>query len=162
MKIFLFTLLLFAQQATGTMLSLHVLDADQKAISGVEIKLVLYTQQGQEVTPWFEESCQTDLDGACLFEIENPPPDGGILRGTLKIGDFGVRDVIWPGGLLELTIPTDQIGVGREAAPYEFQEEDGGVAIVQRSGLPLYALLVLLLLAGLLWYFYQQSRKEHL
>jgi hypothetical protein len=162
MKTLFLTLILFIQQATGTALSLRVLDADQKAISGVEIKLVLYTQQGQEVTPWFEESCETDLDGACLFEIESPPPDGGILRGTLKVGDFGVRDLTWPGGLLELTIPTDQIGSGREAVPYEFQAEDGGVDVVQGKGLPLYALLILLLLTGLLWYFYQQSRKEHL
>ena len=88
MKIFLFTLLLFAQQATGTALSLRVLDADHDPISGVEIKLVLYIYEGQEATPWFEARCETDLDGACAFEIENAPPDGGILRGTVQVGDL--------------------------------------------------------------------------
>jgi hypothetical protein len=162
MKTLFLTLILFAQQATGTLLSLHVLDADQEALIDITTSLTLYTQQGQKAVVWFEESCQTDLDGACVFEIESPPPDGGILRGTLKIGDFGVRDVTWPGGPLKLTIPTEQIGVGREAAPYEFQAEDGGVAVVQGKNLPLYALLILLLLAGLLYFVYQKSRKEHL
>ncbi len=162
MKTFLLTLMLFTQQATDTMLSLRLLDSDQEAISGVTTTLTLYTYQDQKAKVWFEESCQTDLDGACLFEIESAPPDGGILRGTLKVGDFGVRDVIWPGGLLKLTIPTDQIGIGREAAPYEFQAEDGGVAVVQGKGLPLYALLILLLLTGLLWFVYQRSQKEYL
>lgn len=162
MKTLLLTLILFAQQATGTMLSLCVLDADQEPLSDITISLTLYTYEGQEANVWFEERCKTDLDGACVFEIENAPPDGGILRGTLLVENYGLRDVIWPGGLLELTIPTDQIGSGREAAPYEFQEEDGGVEVVQGKGLPLYGLLVLVLLIGLNLFFYQQSQKEHL
>lgn len=160
MKTLLFSLILFAQHATGTMLSLRVLDADQEPISGVEISLALYIYEGQEAILWFEENCQTDADGHCLFQIESTPPDGGFLRGTLQVGDFGLRDVIWPGGELKLTVPTDQIGFGQEAVPYEFQPEDGGVEIVQRDGLPLYALLLFFLLCGLVGFFYQQSRKE--
>jgi hypothetical protein len=161
MKALLFSLVLLAQQATGTMLSLHVLDANQEPISGMEIKLELYTYAGQEANIWFEENCQTDINGACKFEIESAPSDGGFLRGTLQVGDFGLRDVIWPGGELKLTIPTDQIGIGQEAAPYEFQQKDGGVEIIKNDGLPLYRLLLFLLLCGLVWFFYQKSLKEH-
>jgi hypothetical protein len=161
MKAFLFTLILFTQQATGTMLSLRVLDADQEPISGMRIKLELYTYEGQEAHIWFEENCQTDVNGHCLFQIESAAPDGDFLRGTLQVGNFGLRDVIWPGGELKLTIPTDQIGFGQEAAPYEFQEKDGGVETIQSNRLPLYSLLVALLLGGLVFAMYRQAQKEH-
>ena len=161
MKALFLTLILFAQQTTGTILSLRVLDANQEPISSMEIKLELYTYDGQEAKVWLEDSCLTDLDGRCEFPIESAPPDGGFLRGALSIGDVGVRDVIWPGGELKLTIPIDQIRFGREAAPYEFQKEDGGVQVTQSGGLPLYALLVLLLLGGLIFFVFQQARKEH-
>jgi hypothetical protein len=161
LKTLIFSLILLAQQTTGASLALRVLDANQEPISGMEITLALYTYEGQEATIWFEDHCQTDSDGRCLFQIENAPPDGGFLRGTLQIGDFGLRDVTWPGGELKLTVPTDQIGFGREAVPYEFQKKDGGVETVQSDRLPLYTLLVAVLLAGLVFVVYREAQKEH-
>jgi hypothetical protein len=47
-------------------------------------------------------------------------------------------------------IPLEQIGFGREAAPYEFQAEDGGVT-VRKRGFPLYVVLMVLLLVLIFW-----------
>ncbi len=159
MKTLLLTLVLLAQQS-GTFLHLSVIDATGQPMSDVPVTLELYTYVDQNANVWFEEDCMTDLDGRCEFQIENAPPDGGLIRGTLQIGDFGFRDVIWPGGELNLTVPTNMIGFGQEAEPYEFQKKDGGVEVF-RKGPPVYTLIILLILSGLSVFMYRQATKEH-
>ena len=160
MKTLLLTLVLLAQQ-TGTFLHLRVIDVSGKPMGDVSVTLELYTYVDQDANIWFEEVCQTDLDGRCEFQIESAPPDGGFLHGSLQVGDFGIRDVTWPGGEFNITIPVEQIGFGQEAEPYAFQQEDGGVEIFQRRGLPVYALIILLILVSLSVFMYRKARKEH-
>ena len=73
---------------------------------------------------------------------------------------YGSRDVIWPGGTLELSVRLDKVNPGTEAQPYDFQEEDGGVRL--RASFPwLSVSCVALLVGGLVVVIYLRARKEH-
>ena len=60
-----------------------------------------YISQGQDVvaTVAFAGSCTTDASGDCVIEVGET---NGVLRGRLDVEGYGSRDVIWPGGTLEL------------------------------------------------------------
>ena len=157
MKTFLLTMMLFAQTATGV--QIRVLNSAQETIPQLHLRLMTYTYaENGQVYLRESQDCYTDSDGACTLLLEKPNRDG-MQRGTLEIESYGKRDLIWPGGMLELVIPLEQIGFGREAAPYEFQAEDGGVAVIERP-FPLFALLMILLLGFLLWSVFQASRSQ--
>ena len=157
MKTYLFALLLVLQ-ANTTGVSVRVLDAEQEPRSGVRLTLKTYAYQHGEAFLIETQTCKTDTAGTCSLLLENPNTTG-MQRGTLQIGDFGTRDLIWPGGMLTLNIPLAQLGFGRESAPYEFQAEDGGL-VVHEKRFPTYALLMLLILGVLFWQVYQYAKTQ--
>ena len=82
-----------------------------------------------------------------------------MQRGTLQIGEYGTRDLIWPGGILTLQVPIDRVSFGREAAPYEYLPEDGGL-MVHEDSFPLYALVMAVILAALLWWLFRRAQQN--
>lgn len=157
MKTYLFALLLVLQ-ANTTGVSVHMLGAEQEPLSGVRLTLKTYAYQNGEAYLIETQTCKTDVAGTCSLMLEKPNT-AGMQRGTLQIGDFGTRDLIWTGGMLTLTIPIAQIGFGRESEPYEFQAEDGGL-VVHENRFPTYAALMLLTLGVLFWQVYRYAKIQ--
>jgi len=155
MKTLLLSLTLVAQALT-TGLEIRVI-AEQAPVEGLHLTLTTYTyEEGEAIIREIVE-CDTNAQGACALILSKPNQEG-MQYSTLQFGDYGTQDITWPGGMLELTIPLENLGFGREAAPYEFQIEDGGV-VVRRRGFPLYAVLMAILLVVIFWLVYHYSKK---
>lgn len=150
-------LVLFAQVSI-TGLEIRVVDAAQEPVRGLRLTLTTYTYNKGDAILRETVECDTDTDGACSLLLENPNQNG-MQYGTLQIGKYGSRDLIWAGGMMTLNIPLDQVGSGREAAPYEFQVEDGGVTLVEKR-FPIFALLVLIFLGIMFWQVYKYARLQ--
>ena len=148
MKTLLLSLFLVVQ-ILSTGLEITVVGAAQKPIEGLHFILNTYIYEKGVAILRETVECDTDAEGACTLLLEKPNQEG-MQRATLQIGDHGSRDLLWPGGVMKLVIPLEQIGFGREAAPYEFQAEDGGVT-VRKRGFPLYVVLMVLLLVLIFW-----------
>lgn len=148
----------------GTVLRLRLRDAQEQAVAGAQARLRLYVfeSRGGGVTArvWFERSCVTDADGECVIEINERPPDGGMLRGVVEVEGYGRRDVLWPGGELRLTLRLDRLEEGREAGPYEGQEQDGGVAVEERRARWTLAAALGTTLLAMTFFLYGQARRE--
>jgi len=156
MKTLFLSLALLAQALT-TGLEITV-TAEEAPVEGLHLILTTYTYEESEAIIRETLTCETDLDGACTLLLEKPNQEG-MQYGTLQIGEYGTRDLTWPGGMMTLVIPLGQVSFGREAAPYDFQAEDGGVT-VHRRGFPLYAVLMAILLAVIFWLVYRYSKKS--
>ena len=158
MKTFLLSLVLVAQALT-TGLEITVLDAAQEPVEGLQLTLTtyIYNQEGEAMIRE-SVSCKTDPEGSCSLILSDPNKDG-MQYATLQVGEYGTRDLTWPGGMMKLVIPLDQLGFGREAAPYDFQAEDGGV-LVRTKDFPLYAVLMALLLITIFWLIYRYAKKQ--
>lgn len=160
MKTFLLSLVLVAQALT-TGLDITVVDTDRAPVEGLHLTLTTYTYDKGEAVIRETITCETDSQGACTLLLVRPE-QGGMQRGSLRIGEHGTRDLIWPGGMLSLVIPLEQVGFGREAAPYDFQREDGGVPVRKRA-FPVYALLMgafLLLLFSQIYRYAKTQEKN--
>lgn len=154
-----FFALLLVLQANLTGIQISILPS--KDISPVGIQITLKTYEYSEGEAFLIErvNCKTDSAGICTLLLEKPNTTG-MQRGMLQIGDYGTRDVLWPGGMLTLQIPLDQVNFGREAAPYEYLPEDGGL-IVHQGRFPLYALAMIVILAVLVWWLYRHAQQNH-
>ena len=157
MKTLLLSLVLFAQVSI-TGLEIRVVDAAQEPVPSVHLTLNTYTYNNGDAILRETVECDTDTDGACSLLLENPNQKG-MQYGTLKIGEYGYRDLIWAGGMIKLNIPLDQVGSGREAAPYDFQPNDGGVTVIERK-FPFFALLTLFFLGIMFWLVYKYARSQ--
>jgi hypothetical protein len=86
-----------------------------------------------------------------------------VLRGSLDLGRYGGRDVIWPGGALHAPVLVDlehSRVKGSEAGAYDFQEKDGGVPL--RNGTPWQVICAAAVMTGgLVCLAYLRSRQEH-
>ena len=139
MPIFFVSLLMLLQTAT-TGVEVQVYNAAaNEPVSGIHVVLETFEYQDGEAFQIESQTCTTDKSGNCTLLLEKPNTNG-MQRGTLQIGDYGIRDLVWPGGIQKISIPVDQLDFGREAAPYEYLPEDGGV-VVHRGRFPLYAFL---------------------
>lgn len=157
MHTLLMTLALLAQTMTG--LSVHLVDPAGHPVPDAAITLTTYNYRDGQAFVRETVMCITDAGGDCTLLLDNPDRSG-MQYGVLTVTDMGTRDVVWPGGMLFLVIPTDQITTGREAAPFDFERRDGGVPI-HSSRTPLYGLIVLLILTPFFWFLVQQSHREH-
>jgi hypothetical protein len=157
MKTLLLSLILFAQTLT-TGLDIRVVDAVQEPVEGLHLTLTTYTYKDGQAYLRETQECDTDAQGNCTLLLEKPNQEG-MQRATLQIGDHGSRDLIWPGGMMTLSIPLEQVNFGREAVPYEFQAEDGGVAVVEKK-FPIFALLMLLFLGIIFWQVYRYAQSQ--
>jgi hypothetical protein len=80
-------------------------------IAGLPIDLVVFHP---EPGGWREEQvsrCETSPDGTCLLHGETVPWADGLVRGYLRVGGFGNRALIWPGGDLSLQIQVESLAV---------------------------------------------------
>jgi len=154
------SLVLLLQTLTSS-LQVHVFDADYQPQPGIDVRLELYefasNGDGTMASVVFSEECHTDTSGECVFEVGDTK---GMLHGRLDIQGYGGRDVIWPGGPLELSIRLDKANPGTEAGPYDFQEKDGGVSLYR--GIPWFPVtIVALLVGGLVIAIYLRARQVH-
>lgn len=147
-------------QTTSSM-HVRVMDAEGQALPNVRVELILYEfRSGKaEARIAFSEHCTTDQNGECGISIGET---SGMLRGRLDLGEYGGRDVIWPGGVLDVPVMVDLENMrvkGTEAGPYDFQERDGGV-LIRRT--PWAAIVIVSALVGcaVFWAF-TLSRREH-
>jgi hypothetical protein len=155
---FNFLTIFLAFQANLTGIQIRLLPSEDMSPAGIQITLKTYEYREGEAFLIEDVNCKTDSAGACTLLLEKPNTPG-MQRGTLQIGDYGTRDVIWPGGMLDLQIPLDQVNFGREAAPYEYLSEDGGV-VVHAGRFPLYGLVMILILAALVAWLYQRAKER--
>jgi hypothetical protein len=144
----------------------HVLvaDAEGNPMQDVKVELVLYdfelNQEQTKALPTFSDHCTTDQNGECWILIGET---SGFLRGRLDLGKYGGRDVIWPGGMLNAPVLIDLKNnrvKGTEAEPFDFQEEDGGVRIVQEVPW-LLILFATVIVCGMVFWAYERSKEEH-
>jgi len=154
------SLILLLQTLTSS-LQVHVFDADYQPQPGVNVHLDLYEfasdEDGTTATVVFSKECNTDTTGICTIEVGETT---GMLRGRLDVQGYGGRDVIWPGGPLELAIRLDKVNPGTEAQPYDFQEKDGGVSLYR--GIAWFPVtIVVLLIGGLVIAIYFRARQVH-
>ena len=154
------SLILLFQVITSS-LQVHVVDENYQPQANVAVYLELYdfVPEGNDVvaTVTFTGQCTTDISGDCVIEVGET---NGVLRGRLDVEGYGSRDVIWPGGTLELSVRLDKVNPGTEEGPYDFQEEDGGVRL--RESFPWLSMTcVVLLVGGLVVVIYLRARKEH-
>ena len=160
MPFFIISLFVFLQTAT-TGVEVQVYNAAvNEPVAGVHVVLETFTYQDGEAFQIEKQTCTTDKSGSCTLLLLQPNTNG-LQRGTLQIGEHGSRDVVWPGGMLSLSLPLDQLGFGREAAPYEHLPEDGGV-LVHRGRFPLYALLMVLFWGVLLVVAYRYAKRQEI
>jgi hypothetical protein len=160
-SIIIFSMLI--QQVIASSLHVTVVDQSGSPMPGVPVTLDLYfysyvAPDQMEVRGAFSDGCTTDDHGRCVIVIGETDT---ILRGYLDLGEYGGRDVFWPGGELSLTIriEDEKIKIGREAAPYELQEKDDSL-IVRR--IPWVWIIAILFTSGMiLTWLYLQSRREH-
>lgn len=137
----LLLLTLWLGQASGgnppaATLTVQLITPENQPAANVDAHLALYVfeQRGETrmvAKVWYEADCTSDAEGLCVFPIAERPPDGGIYRGAVQIGDQA-RDVLWPGGDLFLPLRLDKMDAGREGAPFEFDPK-GGVPIERVS-----------------------------
>jgi len=155
------TSLILLLQALTSSLQVHVSGTDYQPQADLTVHLELYdfASDGDDVvaTVTITGECTTDANGACEIEIGET---NGRLRGRLVVGGHGSRDVIWPGGVLELSVRLDQVNSGTEAQPYDYQEKDGGVIL--HSTFPWMSVVIVgFLVGGLVIAIYLRARKEH-
>lgn len=154
-----FFALLLVLQANLTGVQISILPSEDISPAGIQITLKTYEYREGEAFLIERVNCTTNSAGTCTLLLKKPNI-AEMQRGTLQIGDYGARDVIWPGGMLDLQIPLDQVNFGREAAPYEYLPEDGGLA-VHENRFPLYALVMILILIALLGWLYRHAQQNH-
>lgn len=154
-----FFALLLALQANLSGIQITILAPEDISAAGISITLKTYEYRDSEAFLIEHVSCKTDSAGTCSLLLAKPNT-AGMQRGILQIGDYGTRDVIWSGGMLALQIPLDQVNFGREAVPYDYLPEDGGV-VVHESRFPLYALVMILTLIALVWWLYRHAQQNH-
>lgn len=160
MSIFFVSFLALLQTAT-TGVEVQVYNAAaNEPVSGIQVVLETFAYQDGEALRIEKQTCTTDEKGNCTLLLEKPNRNG-MQRGILQIGDYGIRDLVWPGGMQKISIPVDQLDFGREAAPDEYLPEDGGV-VVHRGGFPLYAFLMILLLIVISVVIYRHSQIQEI
>ncbi len=141
-------------QTSGTQLRVELYSAEGEALSGQRIELELYVFEsvGGET-----RARVTDEAGRCTFAVQNPPPGGGMLYGTLLVGEQR-RDVLWPGGDLYVPLRLDKIQDGREAEAFPFDRRTV-VRVVRGEGWGIVVLGALLLMAGV-YGLYRKAKKS--
>lgn len=148
-------------QTTGTQLRIEVYTPEGEPVHGQRVELELYRFEmvGGETLArvWYQETCTTDEAGRCVFAVLTPPPGGGMLYGTVIIGDQR-RDVIWPGGDLYLPLRLDKIEDGREAKAFPFDTRTV-VRVVRGNSWVLSILLGVLLMGGV-YGLYRKAKKS--
>jgi len=154
--------LILLLQALITSLQVHVMDTNDQPQADVTVRLELYDFASEEyettATVAFTGHCTTNASGDCEIEIGET---NGVLRGRLDVEGYGSRDVIWPGGRLQIPVRLEQVNPGTEAQPYDFQEENGGVLL--RTSFPWVSVIcVAVLVGGLALAIYFRARKEHI
>ena len=161
----------YGQAAAATQgpdqVALHLLDQHDNPVSNVTANLVVYQfdASGQTATAFPSGSCVTDRNGRCQIDVSgNAPKDAsGFLRGTLDLGGYGKRSVIWPGGLFEIELhlnPAGKLESDTEAAPFDY-DEAGGVQVVQPRP-PLYwvGIIISMLFLGVALYLYRRAKAQ--
>lgn len=148
-------------QTSGTQLRVELYSAEGEALSGQRIELELYVFEsvGGETRArvWYHERCTTDESGRCTFAVQKPPPGGGMLYGTLLVGEQR-RDVLWPGGDLYVPLRLDKIQDGREAEAFPFDRRTV-VRVVRGEGWGIAILGALLLMVGV-YGLYRKAKKS--
>jgi hypothetical protein len=156
---FLFVLL---WQAVTSSVHIQVMDVNGKGLANVEAALTLYSfsVHGDQLwaRPIFSDSCATDKDGKCTIVIGETDT---FLRGRIDLGKYGGRDLIWPGGAIDVPIQIDagRVQFGTEAGPYDFEEDDTGVIIHSTPWLA--AFFMFLALGGFAAWIYVKAKQEH-
>ena len=147
--------------------AIHLLDPLNNPVSNVTANLVVYQFEasGQTATAYPSGSCVTDRNGRCQIEVSGSAPKdaSGFLRGTLDLGEYGKRSVIWPGGLFEVDLHLNAAGKlesDTEAAPFDY-DEPGGVKVVQPQP-PLYAVGIILSMVfiGVALYLHRRAKNQ--
>lgn len=93
----------------ATTLVVQVLDAAGLPVAGLPLRF--QTEDGR-----VDQTCRTDLDGKCRFEVAAQVP---IVRGTLTVGSYAQRDVTWSGTSMVLTLRMDALAPDTESRPYD-------------------------------------------
>jgi hypothetical protein len=161
------SVILFAAmwQAVVSSVNVHLMDANGP-IANARVTLTLWSfdVEGNQTIARseFEDSCKTDRNGACTIVIGETE---GVLRGSLDVGEYGKRSLLWPGGAVDvgLFVENGKLLVGTEAGPYDFQKDEplSLVVVDRRAGvlrLTLTALAALPLLFVLVWVYLQARR----
>lgn len=143
---------------------IHMVDAEQKPLSGVAVELELYEYGEDTITIRYIGKCTTDEAGQCLIEIEKPSFDAtGFLRGQLIVGEYGKRALIWPGGILDVPVWLDvgnTLDVAGESQPYTGRQAQAiDLRIVHAPRLRLVDVIIpLVVIGGLLIYFLTKNK----
>lgn len=123
----------FAQGGDDGSVNVSLTNGQGAPLNGVKVGLFLYQLSGSEATPIQMGYCRTGKDGRCQIPIADAPRDqGGFLRGYLEIGDYGRRSLLWPGGVLEMSVWLDQASSGLDIAgeePYDWQKQGADDAL---------------------------------
>jgi hypothetical protein len=108
--------IVFASSLNETRVNIFLVDPDGQPLPNVQISMdlsfyeVLSADQ-LEVRGAFSDECTTDAQGACRILIGET--GDLLLRGVLDLGEFGIRNLEWHGGDLDVPIRIEQ------AAPVE-------------------------------------------
>jgi hypothetical protein len=144
----------------------HLVNSEQKPLSGVVVELELYEYSEDAITIRYIGKCTTDAIGQCRIEIEKPSFDAtGFLRGRIVVGDYGKRALIWRGGILDVPVWLDAANTledAGESQPYAGQQaQEIDLRIIHAPRLRLADVIIpLVVIGGLLTYFLIQNNSN--
>ena len=117
-----------APTETTSVVTIHVLDANNLPLPGVEVALTLL-RYGQTVEEIPSGNCTTDQTGTCWIEVADPPRmSDGYVRARLIVGEFGQQTIGWYGEQVEVTVLVTDLALAATVSaplegPYEGQDQ---------------------------------------
>jgi hypothetical protein len=98
-------LFLLAVFSASSRIDVFIADAAGQPLPNVRVSLDLYFYEAapsSEIRGAFSDECTTDGQGRCSLWIGQT--QDLVLRGSLDLGQYGIRNVEWQGGVLEMPI----------------------------------------------------------
>ena len=111
--LFIPSAVVFASSPNETRINISLSDAEGQPLSDVQVSLDLYfyeviAQEQTELRGAVSDECTTDAHGACTMLIGET--QDLLLHGKLDLGSYGIRDVEWHGGELDVPIQIKKEG----------------------------------------------------
>lgn len=155
-----------AQNQEQDRVDVMLINQSGNPIQDVTITLLIYKfdENGTTVEIFPSGSCTTGPDGRCeiIVSADAPKDPSGFLKGALDLGERGKRSVIWPGGLLEVSIKLNQSGkiqTDIEAGPFD-HDQPAELTITQpRPQIYGVGILLAAIFLGLAFALYWRARK---